>query len=298
VLATSAADVVVDDSAEELTYGESDLGFCLDVVARARAAAAASSTDRRGFCDLGAGRGAMALGVALAEPQLEEGAGAAEASEVVALEVVPELSAIASAAFAVASDARLLSLQGSFYDHDVRSAHARDPAAERPADPHRSPAQLLRRAVRGAQVVYAYASKFDSADGQHAARPRRGPRLRLTGHPPADPPGKCFASRSACPRPSPPRCAPVRTAGAVASSASSTGVAPCAGERVCGSRWSSPLYPIGGCAMPTGGASPRHRCRGPRPRRARGWGWRVSTVSSHHRAQASRRREGTEEALG
>mmetsp|Transcript_11167 Transcript_11167/g.35743 ORF Transcript_11167/g.35743 Transcript_11167/m.35743 type:complete len:159 (+) Transcript_11167:2-478(+) len=89
----------------------------------------------------------MALGVALAEPQLEEGAGAAEASEVVALEVVPELSAIASAAFAVASDARLLSLQGSFYDHD-----------------------LLRRAVRGAQVVYAYASKFDSADGQHAER--------------------------------------------------------------------------------------------------------------------------------
>ena len=141
---TSAADVAVDDSAEELTYGESDLGFCLDVLA----AAASSSTDRRGFCDLGAGRGAIALGVALAEPQLEGGSGAAEASEVVALEVVPELSAIASAAFAVASDARLLSLQGSFYDHDVRSAHARDPAAERPADPHHSPAQLLRSAVR------------------------------------------------------------------------------------------------------------------------------------------------------
>ena len=38
VLATSAADVAVDDSAEELTYGESDLGFCLDVVARADSA--------------------------------------------------------------------------------------------------------------------------------------------------------------------------------------------------------------------------------------------------------------------
>lgn len=132
----------IDDSAEELTYGESDLGFCLSTVKRALDAAefmgCSSSGRRNGFCDLGSGRGAMALGVALAFPSCLKG-------NIVALEIVRELCAIASAAFDISGDTRLLSRCGSFYD---------PPALE--------------RAVCSARCVYAYASKFASADGVHA----------------------------------------------------------------------------------------------------------------------------------
>lgn len=133
----------LDDSAEEYTYGESDLEFFLSVLRTALDAADTAAA--AGFCDLGGGKGQLALAAARAEPERLRG-------RCVSLEIVPELHAIAEAATA----------QAARQD----AGYART-AAER-GDIFRGDA--LARSVKGAAVCFCYASKFESQSGTHAER--------------------------------------------------------------------------------------------------------------------------------
>ena len=127
----------VDDSVTELTYGESDLDFFLRVVDTALGAAGG---DANGFCDLGGGKGQLALAAARAEPERLGG-------RCVSLELVPELHRIGAAAMVAAAVPRAEAMRGDIYDLDTLSA-----------------------CVAGARVSYCYSSLLESTDGVHVER--------------------------------------------------------------------------------------------------------------------------------
>ena len=102
----------MDDSVTELTYGESDLDFFLRVVDTALGAAGG---DANGFCDLGGGKGQLALAAARAEPERLGG-------RCVSLELVPELHRIGAAAMVAAALSRTEAVRGDIYDLDTLSA--------------------------------------------------------------------------------------------------------------------------------------------------------------------------------
>ena len=130
----------VDDTAAEFTYGESDLGFFLSVLATALATA---DTTASGFCDLGGGKGQLALAAAHAEPERLSG-------PCVSLEIIPELHAIAASAVSRAAEldaayARVSAVRGDLFRGDS-----------------------LAQSVEGAAVCFCYASLFASESGTHA----------------------------------------------------------------------------------------------------------------------------------
>ena len=130
----------VDDTAAEYTYGESDLGFFLSVLATALATA---DTIASGFCDLGGGKGQLTLAAAHAEPERLSG-------PCVSLEIIPELHAIAASAVSRAAEldaayARVSAVRGDLFRGDS-----------------------LAQSVEGAAVCFCYASLFASESGTHA----------------------------------------------------------------------------------------------------------------------------------
>ena len=135
----------VDDTAVEYTYGESDLGFFLSVLATALATADTSARLPKvsGFCDLGGGKGQLALAAAHAEPERLSG-------PCVSLEIIPELHAIAASAVSRAAEldaayARVSAVRGDLFRGDS-----------------------LAQSVEGAAVCFCYASLFASESGTHA----------------------------------------------------------------------------------------------------------------------------------
>jgi len=137
-----------DDDAyggDEFIYGESDLSFFLQCLQTALALVSPVAGSRRSFCDLGGGKGSLALAAAREEPVRLGGA-------CTSLELMPELHAIGAAAYAIASAsdpalARAIAVRGSIYD-----------------------LATLQTTCAGAAVVYAYATKFESSDGVHVER--------------------------------------------------------------------------------------------------------------------------------
>ena len=131
----------VDDTATEYTYGESDLSFFLSVLTTALATADTQAAS--GFCDIGGGKGQLALAAAHDEPKRLSG-------PCVSLEIIPELHAIAAAAARRATEldasyARVSAVRGDLLRGDV-----------------------LARSVEGAAVCFCYASLFASQSGTHA----------------------------------------------------------------------------------------------------------------------------------
>ena len=130
---------------DEFIYGESDLSFFLQCLQTALALVSPVAGSCRSFCDLGGGKGSLALAAAREEPVRLGGA-------CTSLELMPEVHAIGAAAHAIASAsdpalARAIAVRGSIYD----------PAT-------------LQTTCAGAAVVYAYATKFESSDGVHVER--------------------------------------------------------------------------------------------------------------------------------
>lgn len=131
----------IDDTAAEYTYGESDLGFFLRVLTTALAAADTAAAC--GFCDLGGGKGQLALAAAHAEPERLSG-------PCVSLEIIPELHAIAASAVRRAAEldaayARVSAVRGDLFRGDA-----------------------LAQSVETAAVCFCYASLFASESGTHA----------------------------------------------------------------------------------------------------------------------------------
>ena len=135
-----------DDSTDEFIYGESSVRFFLSILDRALDVHPHQSDEPSGsgFVDLGGGKGQLALAAACVEPRRLSG-------KCVSLELLPELCAIGAGAAAVATAAspsmgRVAAVEGSMYDV---------PTLNGPC------------AIRAAAFVYAYATKFSSADGVH-----------------------------------------------------------------------------------------------------------------------------------
>lgn len=132
-----------DDFGEDaFIYGESDVAFFLSTL---RTALDIGSSPSGGFCDLGGGKGQLALAAAREESERLRGA-------CVSLELIPELHRVAAAAYEVASAddsalGRVAARRGSFYD-----------------------ATTLADACASAAIVFAYATKFESADGTHVEK--------------------------------------------------------------------------------------------------------------------------------
>lgn len=134
-----------DFSADEFIYGESSLHFFMQVLRAALDIIEPNCGDSSGFCDLGGGKGQLALAAAREEPERLDGA-------VCSVELMPELHLMANAAFAIAADGdpafrRVTATRGSIYD-----------------------TATLNDACGGAAAVYAYATKFESTDGEHVER--------------------------------------------------------------------------------------------------------------------------------
>lgn len=142
--ADGAADDV-DDAAEAFTYGESDLKFFLATL-RAALAARPAAAAGGGFVDLGGGKGQLALAAARAEPVRLDGC-------CVSLEFVRELHQIGGAAAAASAAADAALCRVGAVSADMYAAGA-----------------LEKCSVAEAAVVFAYASKFESADGVHAEK--------------------------------------------------------------------------------------------------------------------------------
>jgi hypothetical protein len=142
LLAADAADDDIDDSSDEFIYGETSLDFFLPVLRRALGASS-NQPVQGSFVDLGGGKGQLALAAARAEPD--------SLSPCVSLELLPELHRIAAAAIAVVTTTdkelgtRVVAQQGSVYDLG----------------------SLELSQIGAAAVVFAYASKFASLDGEH-----------------------------------------------------------------------------------------------------------------------------------
>ena len=100
----------------------------------------AAGGDANGFCDLGGGKGQLALAAARAEPERLGG-------RCVSLELVPELHRIGAAAMVAAALTRTEAVRGDIYDLDTLSA-----------------------CVAGARAAYCYSSLLESTDGVHVER--------------------------------------------------------------------------------------------------------------------------------
>ena len=136
-----------DFGADEFIYGESSLPFFLQLLDKALdlARPASISGAASGFCDLGGGKGQLALAAAREEPDRLSGT-------CFSLELMPELHRMGAAAFEAAAAVdpdleRVVAQRGSIYD-----------------------VPTLDITCGAARVVFAYATKFESVDGEHVER--------------------------------------------------------------------------------------------------------------------------------
>ena len=136
IVSEEARDDPLDHSAERFIYGESDLSFFENILQSALQLSDGDALDS--FCDLGGGKGQLALAAARLEPARLSGT-------CVSLELIPELHSIASAAVhhAATQDeamSRVSAVRGDVYDTGVLAAAS----------------------IRRAACVYCYASKVSS----------------------------------------------------------------------------------------------------------------------------------------
>lgn len=148
LFADDVPDDEMDDSAERFIYGESDLNFFEQILHTALDVSTSEQDCDEdaldGFCDLGGGKGQLALAAAHLEPVRLRG-------PCVSLELIPELHRIATGAVSLAASqdeamSRVSAVRGNVYEAAV----------------------LASASIGQAACVYCYASKFDSSDGMHA----------------------------------------------------------------------------------------------------------------------------------